>query len=166
MNGIYETSSGDLLRAGFSALTAGGGETLRTDVPHPAKRRYAANETQMHRWNGSTWVLVTNPTKPGANIDRTISGGTITIPTTRRPIFIVTVDTENSASSDNLDAILGGDIGTVIILRIKAAVRTVTVRDNKPVGSDKIEAAGDFALSQIKDKMTLVRRNVSVWDDL
>lgn len=61
-NGIYETSSGDLLRAGFSTLVAGAGETLRTDVPSPAKIRWSKKFAKFHRWNSSAWVEITQPT--------------------------------------------------------------------------------------------------------
>jgi len=67
-NGVIDTSSGDLKRAaakpydfendgGFDGDT----ETIRTDVPMPANRSGDCCETQMHRWNGSSWVLVDNP---------------------------------------------------------------------------------------------------------
>lgn len=59
-NGIIETSTGDLLRAGFVNFTAGAGETLRTDVPIPAKVRDNEDFDKFHRWNGSTWEEVSN----------------------------------------------------------------------------------------------------------
>lgn len=58
VNGIIETSSGDLLRAGVSSFVAGAGESLRADVPFPFKVKGQKGETQMHRWNGVSWVLV------------------------------------------------------------------------------------------------------------
>ncbi len=64
--GVYETSSGDLLRAGYSdfpndgAFNAGT-ETYRTDVPFPSKIKGDEDESNMHRWNGSTWVEVSQP---------------------------------------------------------------------------------------------------------
>ena len=64
--GVIETSTGDLLKAGFCDFTADGSfdsntQTQRTDVPFPAKVRGDSDETQMHRWNGSAWVLVAQP---------------------------------------------------------------------------------------------------------
>ena len=61
MNGVYETATGDLLRAGFSTFTAGAGETLRSDVPEPPLRRRYGTSGNMHRWNGSAWVEVAQP---------------------------------------------------------------------------------------------------------
>lgn len=60
-NGIYETATGDLLSASTGPMTAGAGETLRSDAPDPAKVRGDTDETNMHRWNGSAWVEVAQP---------------------------------------------------------------------------------------------------------
>lgn len=64
--GVIETSTGDLKRAGYCDFSAdgnfdGGTETQRTDCPQPAKTRGEAGQSQMHRWNGSAWVLVAQP---------------------------------------------------------------------------------------------------------
>jgi len=56
MNGIIETSSGNLLRAGYCTFTPGDGESYRTDVPEPAYV-YWQFCTQYHRWTGATWVI-------------------------------------------------------------------------------------------------------------
>lgn len=61
-DGVIETSSGDLLRAGgtypdsdFDATL----ETIRNDVPEPYYRRgQRRQEAVFHRWNGSSWDLV------------------------------------------------------------------------------------------------------------
>lgn len=65
-HGVIETATGDLLRSGYCDFTNdgafnGGTETERTDVPHPAKTRGDADETNMDRWNGSAWVEVAQP---------------------------------------------------------------------------------------------------------
>ena len=64
--GVIETSSGDLLRAGYCDFENdgsfdSGSETIRSDAPEPAKVRGDSDESQMHRWNGSAWVLVAQP---------------------------------------------------------------------------------------------------------
>lgn len=61
-NGIIETATGDLLEAGFVNYTAGAGESVRTDVPEPAKVRGNFEFSTFHRWNGSAWEEVTNTT--------------------------------------------------------------------------------------------------------
>ena len=63
-NAIIETSSGDLLRHGFSTLTAGSGETLLTNVTRPKNPRTARGpiaRNNIHRWNGSSFDLITRP---------------------------------------------------------------------------------------------------------
>jgi hypothetical protein len=65
-NGVIETSSGDLLRAGYCDFTGDGSfdsgtETERTDCPHPAMTKGDPDETNMHRWNGSIWTEVAQP---------------------------------------------------------------------------------------------------------
>ena len=66
MNAIIQTTTGDLLRAGFCDFTNDGSfdgatETERADVPYPVKVKGAEGETEMHRWNGSAWILVAQP---------------------------------------------------------------------------------------------------------
>jgi hypothetical protein len=62
-NGVIQKSTGNLIRAGFCDFENDGSfdastEAQRTDVPFPGKVRGEKDETQMHRWNGSAWVLV------------------------------------------------------------------------------------------------------------
>ena len=64
--GVIETSTGDLLRAGYCDFVNDGSfnsgtETQRTDAPHPAKARGDERYANMHRWNGSAWIEVTQP---------------------------------------------------------------------------------------------------------
>ncbi|KKN74302.1 hypothetical protein LCGC14_0392410 [marine sediment metagenome] len=60
-NGLYETATGDLLAASTGPMVAGAGETLRADVPAPAKTRGDADETNMHRWVDPDWTEVAQP---------------------------------------------------------------------------------------------------------
>lgn len=64
-NGVIETATGDLLRAGSSDFENDGSfdagtETYKTDVPVPAKIKFG-DDANMHRWNGSAWVEVAAP---------------------------------------------------------------------------------------------------------
>jgi len=111
-NGVIETSSGDLLRAGYSDFLNDGSfdsgtETYKTDVPIPAKVKYQSGETQMNRWNGSAWVLVSQPTVQ----PETISGsGTIVIDCQNKSSKHVhvtatgtlTIEAENFSGTDQL----------------------------------------------------------------
>jgi len=61
-NGIIETSTGDLLRAGYTTFTAGAGETARSDVPEKCiARGNTLPPSQFDRWNGTIWVKITQP---------------------------------------------------------------------------------------------------------
>lgn len=64
MNGVIETTTGDLLRAGVNVDFVNDGsfdagtETIRTDVPMPPKRKGQRGVANKHRWNGSAWAEV------------------------------------------------------------------------------------------------------------
>ncbi len=65
-NGVIETSSGDLLRAGRSDFENDGSfdagtETYKTDVPVPPTIRKAGASGNFDRWNGSVWVEIAQP---------------------------------------------------------------------------------------------------------
>ena len=66
-NGVIETSTGDLLRAGFCNFSTDGKfnsltETIRSDVPVPFYVRGKKHAPTFHRWNGSVWVEISpNP---------------------------------------------------------------------------------------------------------
>ena len=59
-NGVIETSSGRLRRAGFCDFENDGSfdattESYRTDVPHPAKVEGDDDETMVTKWTGTEW---------------------------------------------------------------------------------------------------------------
>lgn len=63
-NGVIDTATGDLKRAGYCDFSGDGSfdsatETYKTGIVRPA---YVVSEPddsgQWHRWNGSAWVLV------------------------------------------------------------------------------------------------------------
>ncbi len=62
-NAVIDTATQDLLRHGFSTLTFDAAvETLLTDVPRPKRPRRqdsGEDEDDVHRWNGTTFDLVT-----------------------------------------------------------------------------------------------------------
>lgn len=59
-NGIIEDATGDLLAAGFTDFTnqLAAGQSIRTDVPIPAKVKGSHKNTSFHRWNGAAWEVV------------------------------------------------------------------------------------------------------------
>lgn len=54
MNGVIETATGNLIRAGYTDFTAGDGEEIRTDVPDGAIT-VNSDTCCHHRWTGSEW---------------------------------------------------------------------------------------------------------------
>jgi len=66
MNGVIQISTGDLLRAGFTSFAGqfdAATEQERTDIPQPARVRGRRDTGEtFHRWNGTAWVMVTQPT--------------------------------------------------------------------------------------------------------
>ena len=66
-NGVIETNSGDLLRWGYDADFVNDGsfntatETQRTDIPDSPLIRKTPTSTGWHSWNGTAWVVVSNP---------------------------------------------------------------------------------------------------------
>lgn len=61
-NGVIETATGDLLRAGFCDFSSDGAfdpsrESVRADVPFPATAR---GGVAWHRWNGNAWIVVSD----------------------------------------------------------------------------------------------------------
>lgn len=66
MNGVIETATGDLIRAGLCDFSQDGSfddvtEDYRNDVPVPPKVRGDKNNDKHHRWNGSSWDEVDQP---------------------------------------------------------------------------------------------------------
>ena len=57
-NAIIETSSGDLLRHGYSTLVAGGGETLLPDHIRPPDPMVRGRGPLFSRWDGSAWLEI------------------------------------------------------------------------------------------------------------
>ncbi len=65
-NGVIDTSTGDLLRAGFCDWSAdgifdSGTETYVTNVPCPPYVKGKTDLVNYHQWSGSAWVEVGQP---------------------------------------------------------------------------------------------------------
>lgn len=63
-----------------------------------------------------------------------------------------TVNTQGSASTDDLDTINGGVTGDILILRAYNNGRVVTVKD----GTGNIQMAGDVTLDNVQDTLMLL----------
>ncbi len=69
--GVIETATGNLLRCGFSDFTSTlvAGESQRADCPFPGLTKRTFGLSQIHRWNGTAWVLAAFATGSGAILD-------------------------------------------------------------------------------------------------
>ncbi len=63
-NAIIETSSGDLLRHGYTTLVAGAGETLLPDHVRPSEPMVRGVGPNFSRWDGSAWLEIADPDQP------------------------------------------------------------------------------------------------------
>lgn len=63
-----------------------------------------------------------------------------------------TVNTQGSASTDDLDTVNGGVTGDILILRAVNSARTVVVKD----GTGNIQLAGDVTLDNVQDTLILI----------
>jgi hypothetical protein len=87
----------------------------------------------------------------------TIASGVITV--TGANAFI---DTEGSASTDDLETINGGSSGDILICTAKSGSRTVVLKD----GGGNLKLAGDFSLDTINDKIVLIKNSSGNWCEL
>lgn len=58
MNGVIETATGDLIRAGGCDFDVVDGEEFRDDVPSPFQVRGCCPYGTVHRWTGDEWIVV------------------------------------------------------------------------------------------------------------
>tara|TARA_R100000008_G_C3543035_1_gene145895 strand:+ start:119 stop:700 length:582 start_codon:yes stop_codon:yes gene_type:complete len=86
--------------------------------------------------------------------DLTISSGVITITHS-----LHVIDTESSASSDNLDTINNGQEGQLLILKTKASSRDITIRHDE--GNILTNGEGDILLNTVDDIAMLFYFNSS-----
>jgi len=83
----------------------------------------------------------------GAPAELTIAAGVVT-----RTQSNHTIDTQADAATDDLDTILGGINGDLLIIRAANSSRTVVVKD----GTGNIQLAGDFTMDNADDVLMLI----------
>lgn len=75
-----------------------------------------------------------------------------------------TVDTEAGVSSDDLNAINGGEDGDILVIRAANDSRTVVAKNNTGA-ADNLKLNGDFTMDDAKDTLTLIHDG-SNWIEL
>ncbi len=63
-NAIIETSTGDLLRHGYTDLVAAAGETLLPDHIRPVEPMVRGAGPDFSRWDGAAWLEIADPDQP------------------------------------------------------------------------------------------------------
>jgi uncharacterized protein YjbI with pentapeptide repeats len=86
----------------------------------------------------------------------TIASGVVTV--NHAGITVLTVDTEASAATDDLDTINGGTSGQILVVRAANSSRDVVCKD----GTGNLRLTADFTCTHIDDSLALVYTG-SVW---
>jgi len=73
------------------------------------------------------------------------------------------IDTAGGAATDDLDTIIGGAEGDVLVLQSANNARDPTIRHG--VGNIYLPSAANFTFLTIRAKVTLIKRG-SVWEGL
>jgi len=85
------------------------------------------------------------------------TNGSITVTKT-----VSRVDTFSGAGTDDLEELLGGNIGDFLVLMAADSGRTIVVKDGTPTMS----ISGDFSLGSSADTMILVKITATVWAEV
>lgn len=92
----------------------------------------------------------------------TIASGAITVSQS-----FAAVDTEASAASDDLDTIVGGNDGSLLMLRASSSSRDIVIRDVATSGGNiYLDGAVSFTFTHARDRMLLTRNDVGDWLEL
>jgi hypothetical protein len=87
----------------------------------------------------------------------TIASGAVTVTGAN-----AVIDTEGSASTDDLVTINGGSSGDILICTANNGARTVVLKD----GSGNLRLEGDFSLDSENDKIVLIKNSGGNWCEL
>ena len=110
-NAVIETSSGDLLRHGFTTLAAGGGETLLPDHERPVDPLARGRGPAFSRWTGSIWEVVADPDQAKRAVEDQIKSALFADPLEGLVRSVVAVGLEITV---NVNAVIVDDVTTVV----------------------------------------------------
>lgn len=110
-NAIIETSSGDLLRHGYTVLVAGGGETLLPDHIRPPEPMVRGSGPNFSRWDGSAWQIIADPDQPKHAAEESIKSLLFADPLAGLSRSVVAVGLQITV---NVNAVIVDDVTNVV----------------------------------------------------
>ncbi len=110
-NAIIETSSGDLLRHGYTDLVAGAGETLLPDHIRPVEPMTRGVGPNFSRWDGSVWLEIADPDQPKTIAEAQIKSALFADPLEG---FIPSVVASGLQITVNVDPVIVNDVTNVV----------------------------------------------------
>ncbi len=92
----------------------------------------------------------------------TIASGSVTVSQS-----FASVDTEAAAASDDLDSIIGGNEGALLMLRASSSSRDVVIRDVATSGGNiYLDGAASIPPAHAPDRILLPKNDVGDWLEL
>lgn len=161
INGVVETATGDLIRAGYTDFENDGTfdpltETYLTNVPVPAFVRRIGRGGRMHRWNGSSWALVPQPQPPTSANSAGEQGTTSTTYLQKVSLSLVADGEEWDVSwSAEFDADVGGRAMLRVQLDNLTDLAEVTTKPDTPASGGWDSFAGTARITLAEGLHTL-----------
>lgn len=110
-NAIIETSSGDLLRHGYTTLVAGAGETLLPDHLRPSDPMVRGAGPNFSRWDGSVWLEIADPDQEKNAAEASIKNALFVDPLEGFAPSVVAVGLQITV---DVDPVIVGDVTNVV----------------------------------------------------
>jgi hypothetical protein len=110
-NAIIETSTGDLLRHGFTTVVAGAGETELLDHVRPPEPKVRGAGPEFSRWDGSAWQIIADPDQPKALAEAAIKNALFADPLEG---FLPSVVAVGLQITVDVDPVIVGDVTNVV----------------------------------------------------
>lgn len=110
-NAIIETATGDLLRHGYTDLTAGAGETLLPDHIRPIEPMVRGAGPNFSRWDGSAWLEIADPDQPKTAAEDGIKSALFVDPLEGLAPSVVAVGLQITV---DVAPVIVGDVTTVV----------------------------------------------------
>lgn len=171
-DGVF--GSTDTTNAGISILSSGQGGLAWGDAANViiAQLRFQHSANELETILNSVVITVLDANGLTAKKDLQVDGAltltevnyTIASGSVTKTNSNMIVDTEASASADNLDNILGGTIGDIIHISSRDSGRDVTLRDSQGgTGQFHLNGSSNRVLDNIRDTITLRYTNDLFW---